>query len=154
MERKKYQLTATKVEDLKHELSLLSTKGRDEIAERFVNVQDQVIGELEDPFSSISEDKFFLEKRIAEIQEILENVEIVEEHHNNKIVEIGSEVRVGQESFENVYTIVESIEADPLTGKISCESPVGKALLGAKLGDILEITTGPLKIKIRILEIN
>ena len=106
-------------------------------------------------FSDILEDKRFLEKRINEIKEILSNYEIVNKGKNGKtdVVVIGSVVTVGFESFEEDYTIVSALEANPLEKKISDESPIGKALIDAKVGDNVLVDTGVIKKEFRVLKI-
>lgn len=153
MQKKKYQLSSSKVRKLEEELEILSIKGRKDISERLESLQHQTIDELDDPFTEISEDKFFLEKRIKEINEILKNVEITEENEKSSKVILGTNVRVGFEGFEQVYRIVDPLEADPLNSKISIESPVGKALLGSKVGDIINIQINNSVYKYRVLEI-
>lgn len=153
MQKKKYQLSSSKVKKLEEELEVLSVKGRKDISERLESMQHQTIDELDDPFAEISEDKFFLEKRIKEINEILQNVEITELNENSAEVILGINVKVGFEGFEQVYQIVDPLEADPLNSKISVESPVGKALLGSKVGDTVDVRINGSIHKYRVLEI-
>jgi len=154
MSSKKIKLTPEKIKELKEELSVLRTKGRRDISERLTDVQRDNKAEFEDPYGEVTEDRLYLEKRIKEIKEILSNSEKIEKGDTSKhSVQIGSTVTVGMESFQNSYQIVDPLEADPLNGKISIESPVGKALIGSSVGDIVQIETGGGISKLRILRI-
>jgi len=154
MPARKYKLTTAKIKELKKELAFLRTKGRSEISSRMEDIQRDIVEELEDPYADITEDLLYLEKRIKEIKDILKNVEEVREVGKNNIVTLGSKVKVGIETFENEYIIVDPIEADPLNGKISIESPVGKALLGARVGDTIEANVVGRKTQLRVLHIS
>lgn len=147
---KRYKLTAKKQIELEKELQKLETKGRQDIAEKLDWLRQQPTTEEDNPFSDLLEDKNYLEKRISELKEILGNSEVVK-NAKNDIVDIGSKVTVGFESFEETYTLVSSIEADPLKRMISDESPVGKALMGTKVGDSVEVKVGPVIKVFRII---
>lgn len=151
---KKYKITAKTKRELEKELKLLETTGRQDIASKLDLLRQQPINEEDNPFSELLDDKSYLEKRIAEIKEILHNCEIVDSKAKHKMVEVGSKVKVGFESFEDEYTIVSSIEADPLNKKISDESPVGKALLNARVGNTITVKIGPVSKQYRILKIS
>ena len=155
MKAVKHKLSASKVSELKKELAYLESKGRKEIEEQFDTLKNQVIEELDNPYISISDERLFLETRIHEIEEILANTEILDENisRNADTVEIGSIVKVGFEHFEVEYTIVDPIEADPLSKKIASDSPVGKALIGHKLGDSVDVEVSGIKRKYWILKI-
>ncbi len=148
-----YHLTKEKVQKLKAELKKLQENKLKELDERLVSVQDEIIGEFESPFYELSKDKFYLEKRIKEIQEILNNVKVINDKKKRKKVELGATVQVGFDSCEETYQLVSPLEANPLEGKISIESPVGKALLDNKIGDTTEVKLGGIIKKFRILNI-
>ena len=96
------------------------------------------------------------ESRIQELEELLKNVVIVtEEDLNSGIVNLGTVVRVYDEEFDEEleYSIVGTNEVDPLTNKISDQSPIGKALLGKKAEDIADVETPGGIIKLKILEV-
>jgi transcription elongation factor GreA len=151
---KKYQITAKTKKNLEKELKELETKGRQDIAEKLDWLRQQPTNEEDNPFTDLLEDKNYLEKRISEIKEILSNCSIVNERTKHKVVEIGSKVTVGFEGLEEEYLIVSSIEANPLKKMISDESPVGKGLLGAQVGDTVEIRVGPVNKEFRVLKIS
>lgn len=156
MKAKRYHLSKEKIQELKDELNDLETRGRQDISEKLSWLRQQPNNEEDNPFDELLEDKNFLEKRIFEIHEILMNSDEFEdtpEESEKKKVTVGSHVKVGFEHFEEEYVIVSSIEADPLRNKISDESPVGKSLLGASVGDIITVNTGALNRKFRILDI-
>lgn len=151
---KKYIVTAEKKKQLEEELKKLETVGRNDIADKLDWLRGQLADEDDDPFSEVLDDKNFLEKRIAELKDILHNCSVVEENKEHKKIEIGSKVVVGFEGFEESYQIVSSLEVDPLKKKISDESPVGKALLGASEGDSVEVRIGSMNKKFRIIKIS
>lgn len=94
-----------------------------------------------------------IEGRIIELENMLKNVEIIEVSHDTS-VGIGSKVKVEMDGKMEEYVIVGKVEADPLKKKISNESPVGAALIGAKIGDIVDIKTPASTYKCKILEIS
>jgi transcription elongation factor GreA len=151
---KKYQITAKTKKNLEKELKELETKGRQDIAEKLDWLRQQPTNEEDNPFTDLLEDKSYLEKRISEIKEILSNCSVIKGNVKHKVVEIGSTVKVGFEGFEDEYLIVSSIEADPLKKRISDESPVGKSLMGAKVGDTVDVKIGAINKKFRILKVN
>lgn len=153
MGRKEYLLTEEKLEELKTELKELETVKAKELDERLVSVQQEIIGEFESPFYNLSEDKFYLEKRIEELKDIINNSKIIEKGKEYQAVEIGSTVTVGIHTGQETYTVVTPLEANPLEGKISNESPVGKALIEKKVGDKVEVQIGGIKKELRIIKI-
>lgn len=150
---KKYKITSQKKAELEKELHKLETSGRDEIADRLDFIRQQPADEDDYPFVDVLDDKEYLEKRILEIKDILSNSEIIEDESKHEKVEVGSKVKVGFEGFEDEYLIVSSVEADPLSKKISDESPVGQALVGAKVGDTVDVQIGHVQKKFRVLKI-
>lgn len=151
---KKYKLSAKKKRELEKELKLLETKGREDVAARLDRMRQLPIDEEDYPFGDLLDDKNYLEKRIAELKDILNNCQVINEKESHDMVEIGSKVKVGFEGFEEIYLIVSSVEADPLNKKISDESPVGRALIGSRVGDKVIVDIGPVKKTFRILTIN
>ena len=97
-----------------------------------------------------------LEKEIAELEEQLENAVVIEENDSTDTVTIGSKVKVYDYDFEEEveYSIVGSTESDPLQFKISDESPIGKALLGKRVGDEFFVETPGGDVKIKIVNIS
>jgi transcription elongation factor GreA len=136
MADKPVYITLAGKQKLEEELEYLTTVRRNEVAAAIKSAKEE--GDLSEN-SAYDEAKLsqgFLEGRIQTIQAQLRNAVIIESNRTNGTVSIGSTVTVEEEGFgEETYTIVGSAEADPLTGRISNESPIGEALLGAKVGD-------------------
>ena len=96
----------------------------------------------------------FVEGRIQTIEVQLRNAEIIERNGNSDCVDVGSQVTVAEDGVgEETYHIVGSAEADPLNGKISNESPIGKALLGAKAGDTVTAETPGGEVAFKVVKI-
>jgi transcription elongation factor GreA len=136
-------LTAEGIEKVKTELEYLITQKRPEIAQRLRSAIE--MGDLSEnaDYSSAKEDQAFMEGRILELEHILKNVVVIEEKSSGDQVEIGSEVVVREEGYddEETFFIVGSKEADPDQGKISYESPIGKALIKHRVGEIVRVVT-------------
>ena len=92
-------------------------------------------------YDAARDDQARIEARIKEVESILKNYELIKEDHTNK-VNIGKtvELKVGNLP-KKIYTIVGSLEADPIRGKISNESPIGKGIIGAKKGQKVTVKT-------------
>jgi transcription elongation factor GreA len=137
--KKMYQLTNVGKTELESELEMLKNK-RGDIAEKIANARDY--GDLSEnaEYDAAREEQGLLETRLAEIEEILMNVEIIEPGKANGIVSVGSTVDL-RNGKKVTYQIVGPVEADPLEGKISNESPIGAALIGKKTGEKVTITT-------------
>lgn len=151
---KRYKISLKKKEELEKELQNLETTGRQDIATRLEIIRKSTIDEDDYPFADVFEDKEYLEQRIIEIKDILNNSSVLEEDAQHTVVEIGSKVVVGFDNFQEEYTIVSTLEADPLNKKISDISPIGKALMGAKIGDTVTVHLGPVTKIFRIIKIN
>lgn len=139
--KKPFHLTSEGVAELKQEVEELIAQ-RGPIAERIRTARE--FGDLSEnaEYSSAREEQSKTESRIAEIENILLNVEIIEESKkSNDKVSLGSSVTLKSGGKTKQFKVVGTVEADPLEGKISDESPIGKALLGKNLGDDVEIKT-------------
>ncbi len=144
-------LTAEGAARLRKELDELKGPRRLEMAERLRKAVRQ--GDLSEnaDYISAKEQQAFLEGRIMELESVLRNATIVEQRGPSERVEIGNTVVVlEQDDTQTTFQIVGAKEANPRAGKISHESPIGKALLGKKVGQSAEATTpgGPLRFKI------
>lgn len=105
-------------------------------------------------YHKAKEDQGFLEGRIQEIEAILRNAVIIKKNTNKNVVSIGSHVTIQEEDFPpETYHLVGPTEADPSKGKISHESPIGKALMDKKVGETAEAETPGGTIKFKILKI-
>ncbi len=140
--KKLFYLTQGGLDQLKQELASLVGQ-RPEIAERIA--QARQLGDLSEnhEYQAARTEQDRLESRISEVEHILNNAEIIKKSSNAKMVQLGSIVKLkdgGGKSKE--FTIVGTVEADPLNGKISDESPIGKILLGKAVGDSAELKNG------------
>jgi transcription elongation factor GreA len=140
MIKKQFNLTEEGIVQLREELELLISQ-RPEVSERIKTARE--FGDLAEnaEYSAARQEQEKAESRISEIQHVLENVKVIEQPKNKDIVELGNEVELKAAKVSKVFTIVGSIEANPAEAKISDESPIGKALLGKKLGENVDIVT-------------
>jgi transcription elongation factor GreA len=144
MEEKKNILTYEGLKALEDELQDLKLDKRKEVAAKIKEAREQ--GDLSEnaEYDAAKDEQRDIELRIKEIDEILKNAEVVvEEDVDVNAVNIGCTVRLKDVEFdeEMTYQIVGSTEADVLGNKISNESPVGVALIGAKVGDTIAVET-------------
>ncbi len=138
---KKYLLTQEGLVKLNEELKHLVNDKRKEVIER---IREAVAhGDLSEnaDYAQAREEQSFIEGRIEEIEDMIKNAEIISTSQKHNTVSIGSTIKVKVGDSEKQYTIVGSNEANPLEGKISNESLVGRALLGQKMGDKVMIQT-------------
>jgi len=137
--KKLYQITEEGKKELETELETLKSR-RGDIADKIAEARDY--GDLSEnaEYDAAREEQGLVESRIAEIEEILLNAEIIGNGSKTKVA-LGSKVELKTGDKTVVYTIVGPVEADPLEGKISNESPIGVALFGKKVGDSATITT-------------
>lgn len=139
----KHYLTPEGEKAMRAELAVLKGPERDAIAKRLREaIQMGDLSENAD-YHKAKEDQAFLEGKIQELEYILQRAEIIDrESVARDKVDVGVHVTVQEESYEpETYFIVGAKEADPRNGRISNESPVGRALLGAKVGDVVTVTT-------------
>jgi transcription elongation factor GreA len=150
---KNIQLTKTGFEKLKQELEELKTKTKEEVLKRLN--QARSMGDLSEnsAYSSAKEELNLVEGRIAELEEILKNAKIVEEIKDKTTVQLGSSVVVEINGKKEKFEIVGEFEADPLNKKLSHTSPIGKALVGKKIGEWVEVEVPAGKIRYKIVEI-
>ena len=138
---KKVIVTASGLKALEDELEMLKTVRRSEISEKIRVARGY--GDLSEnsEYDEAKNEQAIVEARIADLEVLLKNVVILDESEIVKdVISLGSNVKVYDEEFEEEleYVIVGSTEADLDLGKISDESPVGKALMGKKVGDVAE----------------
>ncbi len=154
---KTIKLTDEGLKKLQDELENLKTVGRTDIAEKIKVARGY--GDLSEnsEYDEAKNEQAKIEARIAELEAMLNNVEIIAEKKSaGKTVTIGSKVKVLDVEFEEEmeFKIVGSAEAAPENGYISDESPVGKALLGAKVGDIVKAEAPDGEIELKIVAIS
>ncbi len=138
--KRQFFLTNDGVAELKAELEDLTSQ-RGPIAERIKSARE--FGDLAEnaEYSAARQEQEKVESRIAEIENILQNMEIITKPKGDSKVQLGSTVKLKGESGTKEFQVVGTVEADPLNGKISDESPIGKALMGKKHGEAVEIVT-------------
>jgi transcription elongation factor GreA len=138
--KKQYLLTKEGVAELEQEHKELTAQ-RGTIAERIKTARE--FGDLSEnaEYSSARQEQERTEARIAEIENILQNVKIISKPKGDSKVQLGSKVKLKGGSITKEFQVVGTVEADPLNGKISDESPIGQALIGKKEGEEVEITT-------------
>ncbi len=146
-------LTAEGLEKLQKELIQLKGPARDDLSHRLREaIQMGDLSENAD-YIQAKEEQGFLEGRIQELEQLLSNVQIIDENEKSRdVIDIGATVTVQEETYaEEEYFLVGPKEADPINGRISYESPIGKALIGHKVGDSIKIETpgGSLNLKIK-----
>ncbi len=139
---------------LQAELQELKSTKREELSQRLRSaIQMGDLSENAD-YHKAKEDQGFLEGRIQELEDILRNTVIIKEKQGQDYIFIGSHVTIQEDAYDpETYHLVGPTEADPRKGKISHESPIGRALINKKVGDIAEADAPSGKIKFKILKI-
>jgi len=153
---KKVMLTKEGLKKVEEELHHLKRVQRKEIAEKIRNAVS--FGEISEnaEYNAAKNEQAFIEGRIVTLERIIENYELIDESKKNfDFVSLGSEVFVEDLKLNKKikFTILDYVEAEPDFGKISISSPIGKALLGKKKGDIVEIRVPAGQLKFKVLDI-
>jgi transcription elongation factor GreA len=145
------QITKEKKKELEKELQELVAK-RPEIADEIATARD--FGDLSEnaEYNAARDNQTRVETRIAEIEGILKNAQLIKEGVRSKVA-VGTTVVVSNKGKEQTYSIVGRIEADPLSNKISDESPLGSVLVGKKVGETAEFEAPKGKIVYKIVSI-
>ena len=156
MEAKKNILTYEGLKKYEEELQELKVVKRREVAQKIKEAREQ--GDLSEnaEYDAAKDEQRDIEARIEELEKILKNVEVVDEDEVDlERINIGCRVKILDIEYneELEYKIVGSTEANSLKGKISNESPVGKALMGCKVGNTVEVDTQAGVIAYKVLEI-
>lgn len=153
---KKIYLTKDGLEELKKEHDELSKIKRPEVLERVS--QARSMGDLSEnaEYTAAREELSFIDGRIDELEELLKQVVMINENakNTNHIVKLGSKVTVNIKGKKESFMVVGEWEADPTEKKISHESPLGKALLGKKVGESVEVEAPAGKIHYSIVSVN
>ena len=156
MEAKKNILTYEGLKKYEEELQELRVVRRREVAQKIKEAREQ--GDLSEnaEYDAAKDEQRDIEARIEELEKILKNVEVVDEDEVDlDKINIGCKVKILDIEYneELEYKIVGSTEANSLKGKISNESPVGKALMGTKVGDVITVETPAGAFQYKVLEI-
>ena len=157
VETKKHILTSKGMQALEDELQELKVVKRKEIAQKIKEAREQ--GDLSEnaEYDAAKDEQRSIEAKIEELEKIIRNAEVIDESAFDKdTVSIGSTVRFYDEEFEEELEcrIVGSTESDIMKGLISNESPLGKALVGAKIGQEVEVESAEGIARYRVLEIS
>jgi len=147
-------ITAEGLEKLKQELDDLKNVKRREISERIQEAKE--LGDLSEnaEYVEAKNEQAFIEGRVQEIESIIKHATIIKQTKKSSgLVEVGSKIKIQDEKEIKEYYIVGSSEADPASGKISNESPIGQAFLGKKIGDVIEIAVPQGNKKFKIMAI-
>ena len=149
-------LTKQGYKELEDKLNLLKTVKRQEISQIIAEARAQ--GDLSEnaEYDAAKDEQARIEGEIVEIEAKLRNAKIIEKSGDDSTISLGSQVKILnlKNNKEMVYRIVGTTESDPFNNKISNESPVGKALLGKRLGDVVDVVNPNGTIQFKILEIN
>jgi len=152
---RKVMLTEEGLKKVQEELHYLKRVKRKEIAEKIRNAV--TFGEIAEnaEYNSVKNEQSFIEGRILALEKIIENYELIDKEENPDCVLLGSEVLIKdmKSKKECKYTILDYVESEPDCGKISISSPIGRALLGKKKGDLVEIRVPAGHVKYKILDI-
>jgi transcription elongation factor GreA len=142
------------LEKLRHELEELVSAKRPEIAQRIHDAKEH--GDLTEnaEYEDAKNEQAFVEGRIQLVEALIKNATLIDEHHSNDHVQIGSTVKVDGPDGAQSFTIVGSTEAKPTEGRISNESPVGRALLGKKKGESVTVQVPAGDIAYKIISIS
>lgn len=154
---KKIYLTKEGLVELKKEFEELSKVKRPEILSRVSQARN--MGDLSEnaEYSAAREELSFIDGRIDELEELLSQAVLIQESHskgNSQTVKLGSKVIVNAKGKKEEFNVVGEWEADPHEKKISHESPLGKALMGKKIGENVEVEAPAGKLVYTILDIN
>lgn len=157
MEEKKNILTYEGLKAYEDELHDLKVVKRKEVAQKIKEAREQ--GDLSEnaEYDAAKDEQRDIETRIEELEKILKNAEVVvEEEVDLEKISIGCRVKILDLEYneELVYKIVGSTEANSLKGKISNESPVGRALIGSKVGDVIKVETQAGELSYKVLDID
>lgn len=140
MDAKKIYLTKNGLVDLQREYDSLAKVKRPEVVVRVTDARNQ--GDLSEnaEYVAAREELAFIDGRIDELEDMLKQVSLIEENkHSSSTVDLGCEVTLKIDGEHEVYRVVGEWEADPAEKKISHESPLGKALMGKKVGETVEV---------------
>ena len=155
MSQKKILITQEGLAKIKSELEYLLSVRRQEVANKIKRAREMGGTENNAEYEDAKNDQAFVEGRILMLESIVKNASVIESPALPGVVEIGDKVLIqNQDGKIEQFTIVGSAEANPVEGKISNESPVGKALLGKKIGDEIEVSTPAGLLKLTIMDVS
>lgn len=146
-------VTSAGLAETKAELEYLKKVKRAQVTERIQTARE--FGDLAEnsEYDAAMDEASMVENKIAELEDILKSVKVISQSKPSDFVVIGSTVKVVMDGETDQFTIVGRVEADPSKKMISNESPLGSALLGAKVGETVEVATPIVRYKCKVLEI-
>ncbi len=146
-------LTPEGLKKIRKELVWRKGEKRREIAVRLAAAVEK--GDLTEnaEYTTAKEEQMFNEGKIQELEVLLRSVEVIESHPSDGIVAVGSKVTVLINHQKQIYQLVGSPEADPTSGKISYESPIGQILIGKRAGETIKVQAPRGKIKYKIIKV-
>jgi transcription elongation factor GreA len=149
----KIQITQKGFNDLKVELEDLTKNKKPKAIDRLGKARS--MGDLSEnsEYTAAKEELAFVEGRIQEIQQVIDNAEVTNNNNSGDLVQIGSSVTVEFNGKTEVFQIVGEFEADPMNKKLSQNSPIGQALFGKKVGDLVEVNIPSGKVQYKIIDI-
>ncbi len=150
MQNKPTYISKDGLDKLRQELEEMVSLKRPEVAQRIHDAKEH--GDLSEnaEYEDAKNEQAFVEGRIQTLEALIKNASLIDEHHTNDHVQIGSTVKVSGPDGSQTFMIVGSTEAKPTEGRISNESPVGRALLGKKKGEkvLVKVPAGDFTYKI------
>jgi transcription elongation factor GreA len=155
-EEKKFHMTEEGKQKLIDELEILKTEKRKEVVEKIKIARG--FGDLSEnaEYDSAKEEQAFVESRIAQLENMIRNAEIIQDDNSNPdVVSMGKSVTFIElpDGDKETYTIVGSAEADPFEGKISNDSPMGRSLIGKGIGQEVSVQTPGGEMNVKIIEV-
>ncbi len=149
----KIQLTQKGFDDLKIEHQDLIKNKKPKAIDRLSKARS--MGDLSEnsEYTAAKEELAFVEGRVREIEEIINNAQVIENNHVGNLVQVGSSVTVQTDGKSELFQIVGEFEADPMNKKLSQNSPIGQALINKKVGDLVEVNIPTGKVQYKIIEI-
>jgi transcription elongation factor GreA len=153
MEGKTFYITKEKLNELKKEYEeLVESERRKTVGEEAPKIFESE--DLNPEFISFQEDIDFMRSRIEDLKNIIEHHELIKNPPKEKqsVIDVGAKVKIDVDGQKDEFVIVGTLEANPALGRISNESPVGKALLGHRVGDLV-VVTSPTEITYKIKKI-
>ena len=153
MNDKKIYLTQEGLNKLKKEHDELLNVKRPSVVTELSEARAQ--GDLSEngAYTAAKEELAFIDGRIEELEMLLKQAVVIEDHHGDKMISLGSQVKLKVAGKEEMFTLVGEWEADPQQKKISHESPLGKALMGKAVGDAVEVEAPAGKMVYKIISI-
>jgi transcription elongation factor GreA len=147
-------LTSEGYEKLQEELEYLRTEKRQRVADRLHEAMEggELIEDAE--YEAAKNEQAFVEGRIQELEILLANARVIEENKKIDVIQVGAKVTIQENGSDpEVYTIVGPVEANPRNGRISNESPLGRALMDHRAGDEVEVEAPGGSFTVQILKV-